>query len=51
MADKVIKHYYDEPTDTRFNLEPDKTKSISELSFPSFVVCWSASEVSGKSKM
>lgn len=34
MANKVIKHYYDEPTDTRFNLEPDKTKSISELSFP-----------------
>lgn len=33
MANKVIKHYYDEPTDTRFNLEPDKTKSISELSF------------------
>ena len=34
MANKVIKHYYDESTDTRFNLEPDKTKSISELSFP-----------------
>ena len=34
MANKVIKHYYDEPTDTRFNLEPDKTKSISELSLP-----------------
>ena len=34
MANKVIKHYYDDPTDTRFNLEPDKTKSISELSFP-----------------
>lgn len=33
MANKVIKHYYDEPTDTQFNLEPDKTKSISELSF------------------
>lgn len=33
MANKVIKHYYDESTDTRFNLEPDKTKSISELSF------------------
>ncbi len=38
MANKIIKHYYDEPTDTRFNLEPefnlepDKTKSISELS-------------------
>ena len=33
MANKIIvknalKHYYDEPTDTRFNLEPDKTKSI-----------------------
>lgn len=34
MANKVIKHYYDEPTDTRLNLEPDKTKSISELSLP-----------------
>lgn len=34
MTNKVIKHYYDEPTDTRFNLEPDKTKSISELSLP-----------------
>ena len=34
MANKVIKHYYDEPDDTRFNLDPDKTKSISELSFP-----------------
>ena len=34
MANKVIKHYYDEPDVTRFNLEPDKTKSISELSFP-----------------
>lgn len=33
MANKVIKHYYDESTDTQFNLEPDKTKSISELSF------------------
>ena len=34
MADKVIKHYYDELDATRFNLEPDKTKSISELSLP-----------------
>lgn len=35
MANKVIKHYYNSDSDEpSVRLEPDKTKTISELSFP-----------------